>query len=67
MPLPRELDPVAVGSNVPLPLPRTTIMIRPHRLRAPAIASGEKLGSKPEPKLMSAEVKLRGALDRLAR
>jgi len=23
--LPRELDPVAVGSNVPLPLPRTTI------------------------------------------
>jgi membrane-bound lytic murein transglycosylase A len=31
--LPREFDPVATGSGVPLPLPRPTIMIRPHSLR----------------------------------
>jgi membrane-bound lytic murein transglycosylase A len=65
--LPRELDPVAAGSGVPLPLPRPTITIRPHPLRPQTLASSVKLGSKSEPKLMSAEVKPRGALYRLAR
>jgi membrane-bound lytic murein transglycosylase A len=54
--LPRELDPIAAGTGVPLPLSRPTIMIRPHRLRLPI-----------EPQLMAAEVKPRGALQRLAR
>jgi membrane-bound lytic murein transglycosylase A len=62
--LPRELDPVAAGSGVPLPLPRPTIMMRPHPLRPPTTASSEKLGPKLEPKLMSAEVKPPGALHR---
>ena len=65
--LPRELDPVAAASGAPLPLPRPTIMIRPHPLRPQTIASSEKLGSKSERNLMSAEIKPRGALYRLAR
>jgi len=55
--LPRELDPIAASSGVPLPLSRPMIMIRPHQLHPSTI----------EPQLMSAEVKLRGALHRLAR
>jgi membrane-bound lytic murein transglycosylase A len=55
--LPRELDPIAAGAGMPLPLSRPTIMIRPHQLHPSTI----------EPQLMSAEVKLRGTLQRLAR
>jgi membrane-bound lytic murein transglycosylase A len=57
--LPDQLAPAGAGSYVPLPLP--------HPLGAPTIVSGGKLGSKSEPKLMSAEVKPRSALHRLAR
>jgi len=53
--LPGELALAAAGSGVPMPLPRPTIMIRPHPLQPPKIVS--KLGSKSEPKLMSAGVK----------
>ena len=65
--LPRELDPVAAASGAPLPLPRPAIMIRPHPLRPQTIASSEKLGSKSERNLMSAEIKPRGALYRQPR
>ena len=65
--LPRELDPVAAASGAPLPLPRPTIMIRRYPLRPHTIASSKKLGSKSEPKLISAEVKPRGALYRQPR
>jgi hypothetical protein len=54
--LPRELDPVAAGASVPLPLSRPTIMIGPHQLRPLTI----------DPHLRSAEVKSRNALHRLA-
>jgi membrane-bound lytic murein transglycosylase A len=54
--LPRELDPVAAGTSVPLPLPKPPIMIRPHQLRSLTM----------EPHLTSAEVKPRNALNRLA-
>ena len=63
--LPGELALAAADSGVPLPLPRPTIMIRPHPLHPPTIVS--KLGSKSEPKLMSAVVKPRAASQRLAR
>ena len=40
--LPRELDPVAAGPGVPLPLLRPTTMMHPYPLRPPTMVSGEK-------------------------
>jgi membrane-bound lytic murein transglycosylase A len=60
--LPRELDPVAAGPGVPLPLPRPTTMLHPRPLRPPTMVSGERLGTKSEPRLQSDEVKPRGPL-----
>jgi hypothetical protein len=59
--LPRELDPVAAGSSVPLPLPRPTMSISPHTVRPAIMAGSGKIGTKWEQEL-SAEVKPRGAL-----
>ena len=60
--LPRELDPVAAGSGVPLPLPRPMMSIRPHTVRPATMAGSEKIGTKSEQELLSAEIKPRGAL-----
>jgi membrane-bound lytic murein transglycosylase A len=65
--LPRELDPVAAGSGVPLPLPRPTMLIRPHPVRPPTTVGSDKVGTKSEQELLSAEVKPRGASHAFAR
>jgi membrane-bound lytic murein transglycosylase A len=62
--LPSELALDATEARVPLPLPRPTIIIRPHPSRLATILS-EKMGSKSEPKLMPAAFRPRGALHSL--
>ena len=60
--LPSELDVAEV--RVPLPPPRPTIIAHPHPSRLPTILS-EKMGSKSEPKQMSAAIRARGAVHSL--
>jgi membrane-bound lytic murein transglycosylase A len=62
--LPSELALDTAEARVPLPLPRPTIIARPHPPRLPTIVS-EKLGAKSEPKLMPAAFRPRDAVHSL--
>jgi membrane-bound lytic murein transglycosylase A len=62
--LPSELVLDVPEARVPLPPPRPTIIAHPHPSRLPTILS-EKMGSKSEPKQMSAAFRARGAVHSL--
>jgi membrane-bound lytic murein transglycosylase A len=65
--LPRELDPVAAGARMPLPLAKPTASIPLPRLPPARIASRERLGSKSELTPTSARPEPRGVAHGLTR
>jgi membrane-bound lytic murein transglycosylase A len=56
--LPGDLALDAAGAAVPLPVPRPAILVRPHPLGPPTVAS-EKLGAKSEPQLRCLRARIR--------